>query len=110
MGPSGAGKTHLGVAALKVLIHRGHAGLFCDYRGLLKEIPASYNPASESTEMKILEPIRTVEILVLDALGARKPPDWGRDIVGIVLNASCNEHRTTILTTNHLASPVQEGA
>jgi len=26
------GKTHLAVAALKELIHRGHAGLFCDYR------------------------------------------------------------------------------
>jgi len=57
------GKTHLAVAALKELIHRGHAGLFCDYRELLKEIQASYNPASESTEMSILEPIRTVEVL-----------------------------------------------
>src|SRR5215472_5430630 len=50
MGPSGVGKTHLAVAALKELIRRGHAGLFCDYRELLKEIQASYNPASESTE------------------------------------------------------------
>jgi DNA replication protein DnaC len=87
MGPSGAGKTHLAVAALKDLIRRGHAGLFCDYRELLKEIQGSYNPASESTEMGILEPIRTVEILVLDDLGASKPSDWVRDIVGIVLNA-----------------------
>src|SRR5205807_1182120 len=91
---SGVGKTHLAVAALKELIHRGHAGLFCDYRELLKEIQASYNPASESTEMKILEPIRTVEILVLDDLGASKPSDWVRDIVGIVLNARYNENRT----------------
>src|SRR5580693_5917531 len=83
MGPSGVGKTHLAVAALKELIRRGHGGLFCDYRELLKEIQASYNPASESTEMGILEPIRTVEILVLDDLGASKPSDWVRDIVGI---------------------------
>ena len=73
MGPSGVGKTHLAVAALKELIRRGHAGLFCDYRELLKEIQASYNPASESTEMGVLEPIRTVEVLVLDDLGASKP-------------------------------------
>jgi len=105
MGPSGVGKTHLAVAALKELIHRGHAGLFCDYRELLKEIQASYNPASESTEMKILEPIRTVEILVLDDLGASKPSDWVRDIVGIVLNARYNENRTTIITTNYLDKP-----
>ncbi len=109
MGPSGVGKTHLAVAALKELIHRGHAGLFCDYRELLKEIQASYNPASESTEMKILEPIRTVEILVLDDLGASKPSDWVRDIVGIVLNARYNENRTTIITTNYLDNPTTEG-
>ncbi|HYT22144.1 MAG TPA: ATP-binding protein [Candidatus Polarisedimenticolia bacterium] len=109
MGPSGVGKTHLAVAALKELIHRGHAGLFCDYRELLKEIQASYNPASESTEMKILEPIRAVEILLLDDLGASKPSDWVRDIVGIVLNARYNENRTTIITTNYLDNPTSEG-
>jgi DNA replication protein DnaC len=49
IGSSGAGKTHLAVAALKELIRRGHGGLFCDYRELLKEIQASYNPAREST-------------------------------------------------------------
>jgi DNA replication protein DnaC len=109
MGPSGVGKTHMAVAALKELIRRGHAGLFCDYRELLKEIQASYNPASESTEMKILEPIRTVEILVLDDLGASKPSDWVRDIVGIVLNARYNENRTTLITTNYLDHPATEG-
>jgi len=109
IGPSGVGKTHLAVAALKELIRRGHGGLFCDYRELLKEIQASYNPASESTEMGILEPIRTVEILVLDDLGASKPSDWVRDIVGIVLNARYNENRTTIITTNYLDNPPSAG-
>jgi len=101
MGPSGGGKTHLAVAALKELIRGGHAGLFCDYRELLKEIQASYNPASESTEMRILEPIRTVEVLVLDDLGASKPSAWVLDIIGLVLNARYNERRVTILTTNY---------
>jgi DNA replication protein DnaC len=102
MGPSGVGKTHLAVAALKELIKRGHPGLFCDYRELLKEIQASYNPASESTEMGILEPIRTVEILVLDDLGASKPSAWVLDMIGLVLNARYNEKSVTILTTNYV--------
>jgi len=58
--------------------------------------------------MKILEPIRTVEILVLDDLGASKPSDWVRDIVGIVLNARYNENRTTIITTNYLDNPARK--
>jgi DNA replication protein DnaC len=102
MGPSGVGKTHLAVASLKELIRRGHAGLFCDYRELLKEIQASYNPASESTEMGILEPIRTAEILVMDDVGASKPSAWVLDIIGLVLNARYNERQVTILTTNYL--------
>jgi DNA replication protein DnaC len=101
MGPSGVGKTHLAVASLKELIRGGHAGLFCDYRELLKEIQASYNPASESTEMSILEPIRNVEVLVLDDLGASKPSAWVLDIIGLVLNARYNDRRVTILTTNY---------
>ena len=101
LGPSGVGKTHLAVAALKEVIRHGHAGLFCDYRELLKEIQASYNPASESTEMSVLEPIRTVELLVLDDLGASKPSAWVLDIIGLVLNARYNERRMTILTTNY---------
>lgn len=109
IGSSGVGKTHLAVAALKELVRRGHAGLFCDYRELLKEIQASYNPASESTEMAVLEPVRTTEVLVLDDLGASKPSDWVRDIVGIVLNARYNEKRTTIITTNYLDTPPSEG-
>ncbi len=105
MGPSGVGKTHLAVAALKELIRRGHGGLFCDYRELLKEIQASYNPASESSEVGILEPIRSVEILVLDDLGASKPSAWVLDIIGLVLNARYNERRITILTSNYFDEP-----
>jgi DNA replication protein DnaC len=102
MGPSGVGKTHLAVAGLKELIRRGHGGLFCDYRELLKEIQASYNPASESTEMSVLEPVRTAEVLVLDDLGASKPSAWVLDIIGLVLNARYNERKMTILTTNYV--------
>jgi DNA replication protein DnaC len=101
MGQSGVGKTHLAVAALKELLRRGHQGIFCDYRELLKEIQASYNPASESTEMKILEPIRNTEILVIDDIGASKPSAWVLDIIGLVLNARYNERLVTILTTNY---------
>ncbi|HWZ98124.1 MAG TPA: ATP-binding protein [Candidatus Dormibacteraeota bacterium] len=108
MGPSGVGKTHLAVACLKELIRRGHQGLFCDYRELLKDIQASYNPGSESTELRILEPIRTVEVLVLDDLGASKPSAWVLDTIGLVLNARYNSRLTTLITTNYLDSSKPE--
>jgi DNA replication protein DnaC len=102
MGPCGAGKTHLAVAALKEIVGRGHSGLFYDYRELLKQIQDSYNTESQSTEMSVLEPVLKAEILVLDDVGSSKPSLWALETVGHILNARYNEKRVTLLTTNFL--------
>lgn len=102
MGPCGAGKTHLAVAALKQIIERGQSGLFYDYRELLKEIQDSYNAESQSTEMGVLEPVLKAEILVLDDVGSSKPSLWALETVGHILNTRYNDKRATILTTNFL--------
>lgn len=105
MGPCGVGKTHLAVAALKAVVLRGHGGLFYDYRELLKQIQASYNPESQSTEMEVLEPVLKAELLLLDDLGASKPSLWALETVGHILNVRYNEKRVTLMTTNYLDSP-----
>lgn len=102
MGPCGVGKTHLAVSALKEIVQRGHGGLFYDYRELLKEIQDSYNAVSQSTEMSVLEPVLTTELLVLDDVGSSKPSAWALETVGHVLNTRYNDKRATILTTNYL--------
>jgi DNA replication protein DnaC len=102
MGPCGVGKTHLAVAALKEIVLRGHDGLFYDYRELLKEIQASYNAISQTTEMAVLEPVLKTELLLLDDLGASKPSAWALETVGHILNSRYNEKRVTIITTNYL--------
>lgn len=105
MGPCGTGKTHLAVSALKALVGRGHDGLFYDYRELLKEIQASYNPESQTTEMEVLEPVLKTEVLLLDDLGASKPSVWALETVGHILNARYNDKRVTLVTTNYLDAP-----
>jgi len=102
MGPCGVGKTHLGVAALKQLVLRGHDGLFYDYRELLKEIQDSYNAVSQTTELGVLEPVLSAELLLLDDLGASKPSLWALETLGHILNTRYNEKRTTLLATNYL--------
>src|SRR5262249_43835144 len=103
------GKTHLAVAALKQLVLRGHGGLFYDYRELLKEIQASYNPENPATELGVLEPVLEAELLLLDDLGASKPSAWALETVGHVLNTRYNEKRITILTTNYLDATSARG-
>ncbi|MGH9591837.1 MAG: ATP-binding protein [Bryobacteraceae bacterium] len=102
MGTCGAGKTHLAVAALRQIVLRGHSGLFYDYRELLKEIQSSYNPVNQATELSVLEPVLTTDVLLLDDLGSSKPSPWAMETVGHILNARYNEKRMTLLTTNFL--------
>ncbi len=102
LGPCGAGKTHLAVAALRKIVLRGHGGLFYDYRELLKEIQGSYNPESQTSELSVLEPVLTADVLLLDDLGAGKPSPWALETVGHILNTRYNEKRVTLLTTNYL--------
>jgi DNA replication protein DnaC len=101
IGSIGVGKTHLAVGIIKELIlSKGIACLFYDYRELLKQIQNSYNDTVKATELDVLRPVFETEVLVLDELGAVKPTEWVWDTVSLILNARYNDKRTTIITTN----------
>ena len=102
-GPCGTGKTHLAVSILRaLLVERGVRGLFYDFQDLLKEIQASWSPVNQASEMSILQPVFTADILVLDDLGAQKPTAWVRDTIGHIINNRYNDRRTTLFTTNRV--------
>jgi DNA replication protein DnaC len=105
IGPSGVGKTHLAVAAIKHLVSKGFHCLFCDYRELLKQIQNSYNPSVQVTELDLLRPVFETQVVLLDDLGAVKPSEWVWDTVSIILNTRYNEKRTTLITSNFLDGP-----
>ena len=102
MGPVGIGKTHLAVSILKALTERGFLCLFYEFGALLKEIQSSYNPVSQISELKVLQPIFDAEVLVLDEIGASKPTDWVRDTMAHIINTRYNNKKLTIFTTNYL--------
>ena len=110
MGPPGVGKTHLVVALIRHLIlEKGVACLFYDFQDLLKEIQNSYNAASGTTELEILQPLFAADVLVLDDLGARKPSVWVEEMLSHVISTRYNNLRTTLSTTNYLDSPPGKG-
>jgi len=102
MGSVGVGKTHLAVSILKGLTERGFGCLFYEFGSLLKEIQDSYNPHTLTSELSVLSPVLTTDILVLDELGASKPTDWVRDTMAHVINTRYNDRKVTIFTTNYL--------
>jgi DNA replication protein DnaC len=105
MGSVGVGKTHLAVAILKGLTAKGVPGLFCEFGSLLKQIQDSYNPISQTSELRVLAPVYQAEVLVLDELGATVPTDWVRDTMYQIINKRYNDRKLTIFTTNYLDEP-----
>lgn len=103
VGDVGVGKTHLAAAILTELINTYQVrGLFYQFGALLKKIQDSYNPVSQTSELKVLEPVFQADVLVLDELGSSKPTDWVRDTMMQIINTRYNDKRLTIFTTNYL--------
>jgi len=110
LGTCGVGKTHLAVSLLKqVIIEKGDGGLFYDFRDLLREIQASWNSVSQTSELDVLRPVLEAKVLVLDELGANKPTEWVRDTIAHIINCRYNDKKLTIFTSNFLDKPAKQG-
>jgi len=100
-GQPGVGKTHLAVAVLKqVVATTGASGLFYDTRDLLRVIRSTYDPSIQTTEVEVLRPVMTVDLLVLDDLGAEKTSEWVEETMNLIVNTRYNERRLTLFTSN----------
>jgi DNA replication protein DnaC len=100
VGPTGVGKTHLAVAVLRELITtKGVECLFYGFRDLLKEIQDSYNPVSQTSELRVLQPVLDVEVLALDELAASNPSDWVKETLAYVIQSRYNQKKVTLVTT-----------
>ncbi|MBL8220171.1 MAG: ATP-binding protein [Bryobacterales bacterium] len=100
IGDPGTGKTHLAVAALRLLIAKGFEGIFFDYQNLLERIRSGYDPNSGSSDREAYRIALDAEILLLDDLGAHRVTDWVEDTVTSIITYRCNNRKATIATTN----------
>ncbi|MEY4064111.1 MAG: hypothetical protein RIR26_319 [Pseudomonadota bacterium] len=102
LGPVGTGKTHLAAAALKWLVEEtGCSARFVDFLFLLSQLRESYS--QNSSEERILKPLREADVLLIDELGkGRAEKAWQLEKLDDLLNSRYNEGRITLLTTNYL--------
>ena len=100
IGDPGTGKTHLAVAALRILMSRGFEGVFTDYQNLLDRIRSGYDPTSGASDREAFRTALDAEILMLDDLGAHRITDWVEDTVTSIITYRCNNKKPLIATTN----------
>ncbi len=100
IGEPGTGKTHLAVAALRLLISRGFEGSFFDYQNLLDRIRSSYDKESGTSDREAYKKALDAEILLLDDLGAHRVTSWVEDVVTSIITYRCNNRKPLIATTN----------
>jgi DNA replication protein DnaC len=100
VGATGTGKTHLAVAAMKILMLRGFDCVFFDYQTLLERIQRSWNPTAGAADRDAYRQALETDIVLIDDLGARRASDWVEDTVTSIITQRYNEQKPIIVTTN----------
>jgi len=105
-GQPGVGKTHVAAALLKQVVQTTNCrGIFADTRELLRMIRNTYDSSIRATELDVLRPIMTADLLVLDDLGAEKTSEWVDETLNSIVNTRYSERLVTIFTSNYLDIP-----
>lgn len=100
IGRPGCGKTHLAVAALKILISRGFDGIFYNYQELLNNIISSYKSEAGGAAREAYRGVMDAEVLLLDDLGANRVNEWVQDTITAIITHRCDNRKPLIATTN----------
>lgn len=111
-GTYGTGKSHLSYATAKALLERQHSTLFLSVPKLLTKIKETYNGGSKFSENELLEFVATVDVLILDDLGAEytnnrnQSDNWVWTKLFEVVDGRAG--KSTIYTTNLSSTELEE--
>jgi len=98
IGTPGVGKTHLAIATLKAIYEvKGVRGIFFDTKDLIYRLRRSME---EGKDIKFLNGILNISLLVLDDLGSERLSDWQRELISYIITHRYNNLKSTIITTN----------
>lgn len=100
IGCTGCGKTHLSVGILNAVIQKGNTGYFCNVVDFFMRLRDTYYGDTNYDEKDMIDKVNSVDLLVLDDLGAEKPSEWIRDRLYTLVNRRYESNLPILVTTN----------
>lgn len=99
VGPTGTGKTHLSYAIINGVIEKYQTPVVA---GTVPDLLEMFRPKQKKNEQaeERLELAKTVDLLLLDDLGAEKDSEWVAERLFLIINARYLNQLPTIITSN----------
>ena len=108
-GPVGTGKTSLAVLVAKAAKDAGRSYAMYPVPMLLAEIKRTFDRDSGDNYLAFFRRLCSVDLLVLDDLGAEKQTEWVLEQLYSIVNERWQDRRSIVVTTN-LPDPDPESA
>ena len=99
-GPVGTGKTSLAILVAKAASQAGRSYAVFPVPRLLAEIRRTFDGDASDTYMRMFQRLCTVDLLVLDDLGAEKQTEWVLEQLYSIVNERWQDRRSIVVTTN----------
>jgi DNA replication protein DnaC len=99
-GPVGTGKTSLAILVAKAAEDAGRTYAVYPVPRLLAEIKRTFDRDASDSYMGFFRRLCTVDLLVLDDLGAEKQTEWVLEQLYSIVNERWQDRRSIVVTTN----------
>jgi DNA replication protein DnaC len=99
-GPVGTGKTSLAILVAKAAKDAGRSYAVYPVPRLLAEIKRTFDRDASDTYLGFFRRLCTVDVLVLDDLGAEKQTEWVLEQLYSIVNERWQDRRSIVVTTN----------
>jgi DNA replication protein DnaC len=99
-GQVGTGKTSLAILVAKAAKDAGRSYAVYPVPRLLAEIKRTFDRDASDTYLGFFRRLCTVDVLVLDDLGAEKQTEWVLEQLYSIVNERWQDRRTIVVTTN----------
>lgn len=97
-GPFGVGKSHLCRCISRGVMQRGFSSIFISVPKLLRKLRSTYNKDSELTEDQVITALETVDLLILDDIGAESDSKHAKEKLFDVVDS--RQGKATLYTSN----------